>query len=169
MTTINQPARPNRWHIQMRRLDGTFDCYHALCDEGYARFVADWYRKRGHQVLGVVDGPWWLVEGRERCAPAGGWELMKFRKKPVVVEAMKFNGSRDSIQAICDWANRGADEPWVDYVTFDNSDRPREVLCHTLEGPLCVAEGDWVIKGTKGEFYPCKPDIFEATYEPADA
>jgi hypothetical protein len=37
----------------------------------------------------------------------------------------------------------------------------------TLEGILTVSEGDWIIKGVKGEFYPCKPDVFELTYEPA--
>ena len=38
---------------------------------------------------------------------------------------------------------------------------------HTLEGPLAISDGDWLIKGVRGEFYPCTPDIFAATYEPA--
>lgn len=40
--------------------------------------------------------------------------------------------------------------------------------CETLEGPLKVSPGDWIIKGVNGEFYPCKPDIFAATYDPVD-
>lgn len=41
------------------------------------------------------------------------------------------------------------------------------LVIHTLEGDLAASPGDWIIKGVKGEFYPCKPDIFEATYDPA--
>ena len=43
------------------------------------------------------------------------------------------------------------------------------IFIRTLEGEMTATQGDWIIKGVKGEFYPCKPDIFAATYEPADA
>ena len=89
----------------------------------------------------------------------------KYRKKPVVIEAMHFDGSEQKARAICDWANGFdlQDEPWVDYVS--QGDEPYDLLCHTLEGPLSVSKGDWVIRGIKGEFYPCKPDIFILTYD----
>lgn len=93
----------------------------------------------------------------------------KFRKKPVVIEAARFDGSRASIEAICRWANdcRLADEdPWITY-TFTGPDDVHDVLVDTLEGHMSVSPGDYVIKGVQGEFYPCKPGIFEATYEPA--
>ena len=74
---------------------------------------------------------------------------MKFRKKPVVIEATQ-------------WFKMG-DHPKV--FMGQLSDRPR---IDTLEGPMFVDVGDWIITGVKGEHYPCKPDIFEATYEPVN-
>jgi hypothetical protein len=75
----------------------------------------------------------------------------KFRKKPVVIEAVRFTGNFDEIEQ---------------FVGGDAEFRNGELLVATLEGPLRAANGDWIIKGIKGEFYPCKPDVFEATYEP---
>ncbi len=75
---------------------------------------------------------------------------MKFRKKLVVIEAEQFSGT--PIDGVCfenGLAAHSADGPHV----------------HTLEGWLKVSLGDWIIKGVKGEYYPCKPDIFEATYD----
>lgn len=88
---------------------------------------------------------------------------MKFRKKPVVIEAMQYDGSVKSISKICQWANDGADEPNIDFVS-QNGVTAFDVLVHTLERPMEASPGDWIIKGVKGEFYPCKPDVFEATY-----
>ena len=77
---------------------------------------------------------------------------MKFRKKPVVIEAVQFTG----------------EQPWPEGVYASSNPRERDTpVCWTLEGPLHVSVGDWIIRGVKGEFYPCKPDIFAATYEPA--
>jgi len=88
---------------------------------------------------------------------------MKFRKKPVVIDAYKFEG--DGIEAMnwagecCEGGARGENTLFI---------RLGEGLkITTLEGEMHVSEGDWIIRGVKGEFYPCKPDIFEATYEPA--
>lgn len=78
---------------------------------------------------------------------------MKFRKKPVVVEAVRFTVNFDEIEAFV-----GGDAEW----------RGGELVVATLEGPLRASPGDWIIKGIKGEFYPCKPDIFAQTYEPDD-
>jgi hypothetical protein len=78
---------------------------------------------------------------------------MKFRKKPVVIEAIRFNGNFDEIEK---------------FVGGDAEFRDGQLVVATLEGPLRAADGDWIIKGVKNEFYPCKPDIFAATYEPVE-
>lgn len=82
---------------------------------------------------------------------------MKFRKKPVVIEAVQFHGSKESANAIWKWMGRAT-------VNHDGGD----LLIETLEGVMRANPSDWIIKGVKGEFYPCKPDIFAATYEPAE-
>ena len=85
---------------------------------------------------------------------------MKFRKKPVVIEAMEFTGSPRVATQIIDWAL--ASDGTIRYHSG-----PRECLSiNTLEGTMTADVGDWIIRGVQGEFYPCKPDIFEATYEP---
>jgi hypothetical protein len=76
----------------------------------------------------------------------------KFRKKPLVIEAEQF------------WPDK---KPWPDGVFTHGDIGAPEWLIKTLEGWLRVSPGDWVITGVKGERYPCKPDIFEATYEQA--
>ena len=82
--------------------------------------------------------------------------MPKFRTKPVVIEAVQFNGHNDAeCLAFCPTA--------VDPVT-----RGPLLIIPTLEGDMQVSKGDWIIRGVKGEFYPCKPDIFAATYEPVD-
>ena len=74
---------------------------------------------------------------------------MKFRKKPVVIDAWKWEGKLS-----LDFSIPGA------RMTMDDA-----LVIKTLEGHMRCEIGDWVIRGVKGEFYPCKPDIFEATYE----
>jgi hypothetical protein len=79
---------------------------------------------------------------------------MKFIKKPVEVEAVQFDGrNHDSIADFC------APRPIKVGGNFT-------LLIPTLEGEMTANAGDWIIKGVQGEFYPCKPDIFEKTYEP---
>ena len=75
-----------------------------------------------------------------------------FRKKPVVIEAIQFRGNFDEIEV---------------FTGGDAEFRDGELVVATLEGPLRASPNDWIIKGVKGEFYPCKPDIFAATYDPA--
>lgn len=87
----------------------------------------------------------------------------KFRKKPVVIEAHRFDGSTTSLAAICHWMDGGEYiEPTM--VTRDI----RNLYIDTLEGEMIAKPGDYIIKGIQGEFYPCKPDIFDATYEEVD-
>jgi len=75
-----------------------------------------------------------------------------FRKKPVVIEAVQFVAANFADIEI--------------FVGGDAEFRDGELIVATLEGPLRAAPNDWIIKGVKGEFYPCKPDIFAQTYEP---
>jgi hypothetical protein len=85
----------------------------------------------------------------------------KFRKKPVVIEAIQFTGSnhRHVLSFIY---------PDMSEVGQSGAETMKlPVVVGTLEGDMTAAAGDWIIKGVKGEFYPCKPDIFDATYEPA--
>lgn len=79
----------------------------------------------------------------------------RFRKKPVEIEAIQFTGS--NITDI--WDAFGAD----DIYGPTEDDSCAYIL--TLEGKMRCAVGDWIIRGVQGEFYPCKPDIFEQTYE----
>jgi len=79
--------------------------------------------------------------------------MAQYRKKPVVIEAVRFTGadSRDEVVKFCPLAvwRMGADT----------------LTISTKEGLMTASVGDWIIRGVKGEFYPCKPDIFDATYE----
>lgn len=79
---------------------------------------------------------------------------MKVRKRPVEVEAIQWIGTPESDQAIKDFG--------CEFLRVGYSEK---LLINTLEGNITCSIGDWVIKGVKGEFYPCRSDIFEDTYE----
>ena len=81
--------------------------------------------------------------------------MQKFRKKPVVIEAIQFQ--LKNWFDIQNWSGEKAVMAQVD-------DKPVLQIA-TLEGTMTASLGDWIIKGIQGEFYPCKPDIFEQTYE----
>ena len=87
--------------------------------------------------------------------------MAKFRKKPVAIEAMQFDGSRESFDAIVAWSGATG---WV----YEPDSRYRGLVIPTLEGDMEASPGDWIIRGVKGELYPCKPDIFAATYDLVD-
>ncbi len=82
--------------------------------------------------------------------------MARYRKKPVVIDAEQFvsmayylgPSAAPNIEGVC-WCGKEGQYPHI----------------HTLEGIHRVSDGDWIITGVKGEKYPCKPDIFEATYE----
>ncbi len=81
--------------------------------------------------------------------------MAQYRKKPVVVEARQIDSANyDDMSDIVEWCNGVA-------VDHDG----HAIAIDTLEGRMFADPGDWIIRGVKGEFYPCKPDIFEATYE----
>lgn len=85
--------------------------------------------------------------------------MARYRKKPVVIEAEQF------------WPDK---KPWPEGVEaplvepHDEEAHYAHPFVQTLEGPLMCSPGDWIITGVKGERYPCKPDIFKATYEAVD-
>lgn len=77
---------------------------------------------------------------------------MKYRKKPVVVEAVRWTGNNH--KEVIDFAEN---KIWFDELG--------NIWIATLEGDMVAKKGDYIIKGVQGEFYPCKPDIFAETYE----
>ena len=86
---------------------------------------------------------------------------MEFRKKPVVIEAVQLRW--DTWSEMCDFAGVGK---LSDGKPEGKQDGEKiGLLIPTLEGLMAGKENDWIIKGVKGELYPCKPDIFEETYE----
>lgn len=88
---------------------------------------------------------------------------MKYRKKPVVIEAFRMG-----IDNRPDWFQDKVSEDKI--VTYENPFESFKTYCviSTFEGMMRGDYGDYIIKGIKGEIYPCKPDIFEETYEPAE-
>lgn len=104
---------------------------------------------------------------------------MKFRKKPVEIEAMRIeadddNRNADGSESFLD-PNREAIAKvsgWMLGHGFNQfrviNDGPFGIAITTLEGVMYASPGDWIIRGIQGEFYPCKADIFEASYEPVD-
>lgn len=92
--------------------------------------------------------------------------MPKFRKKPVVIEAFQITPeTRGDNKDWPNWLNEAWNKDFSEVGAF--YPLSTTLLIHTLEGSLVVSMGDWIIRGVKGELYPCKPDIFEATYEPA--
>lgn len=84
----------------------------------------------------------------------------KFRKKPIVIDAMQWDGTAEGATPVIDWiltTGQHAARYHEEYIAID-----------TLEGTMRATAGDWIIRGVQGEHYPCKPDIFAATYEPAN-
>lgn len=99
--------------------------------------------------------------------------MSKFRKKPVVIDAMQWTGA--NVQELTNFLAgfkvhvappNGEAECRTCIARFDYTVSPATVIIPTLEGDHTASAGDWIIRGIKGEFYPCKPDIFEMTYEP---
>ena len=104
--------------------------------------------------------------------------MSKFRKKPVVIEARQLPVYDDGADirvyldesiALAEWCGG------IGHMMLaDDEPSPQEgvdvtgphIVIQTLEGPHAALPGDWIIQGVQGEFYPCKPDIFDATYEP---
>ena len=86
--------------------------------------------------------------------------MSHYRKKPVVIEARQFlKGNGVDLAGWCGGIYDTIEKP------SDHSDVAHYIVIPTIEGNTTASIGDWIIRGVKGEFYPCKPDIFAATYE----
>lgn len=99
--------------------------------------------------------------------------VRRFRKKPMEVEAMQFTGGVECASPIIDWVLAGGGtaryHEHLPAEEFDDGkghpEEPEHLMIETLEGAMRGDLEDWIIRGVKGEFYPCKPDIFEASYD----
>jgi hypothetical protein len=97
----------------------------------------------------------------------------KYRKKPVEIEAFQF--TEEAMESY--YSDNWPDWLCAAFKNQERSDKARiwqknssdQWMCGTLEGPHEITFNDWIIQGVKGEIYPCKPDIFEMTYDPVDA
>jgi hypothetical protein len=78
--------------------------------------------------------------------------MARYRTKPVIIDAARFVNSGDTADVLTEWCG-------------GRVVRGPRIAIDTLEGTMYADPGDWIIRGVKGEFYPCKPDIFDATYE----
>ena len=85
---------------------------------------------------------------------------MKFRKKPIEVDAIQYNG--ENSEEIIEFATRFSSKRHIEEMT---DAKGNYLMVKTLQGYMAAPINDWIIKGVKGEFYPCKPDIFGQTYE----
>lgn len=100
--------------------------------------------------------------------------MARYRKKPVEIEAVQWDGTADGATRIIDWIlSSGATATYTcsnpDRCSETHGDTPHSISIRTLEGDMRADLRDWIIKGVQGEFYPCKPDIFAATYEAVEA
>lgn len=82
--------------------------------------------------------------------------MQRYRKKPIIIEAIQFDGTNGK-QIVESFINERTNAKYLPVANV--------ISLLTLEGELVANVGDWIIKGVKGEFYPCKPDIFEMTYD----
>jgi hypothetical protein len=89
---------------------------------------------------------------------------MKYRKKPVVIEAMQL--TETNMLDVISWINKDSPPSDKSVVLQDNS--TNSIIIRTLEGNMAAVVGDWIIKGVMGEYYPCRNDIFQATYSQAE-
>jgi len=101
--------------------------------------------------------------------------VQRYRKKPVEIDATQWDGSAEGATPIIDWMlDNDATARFHEAQTFiegpdGQPQQSARLFIDTLEGTMYASPSDWIIRGVQGEFYPCKPDIFAATYEPVAA
>lgn len=101
---------------------------------------------------------------RERLARTGN---VKFRKRPVVIEAFQYQAHGTARDNWPTWFHEAWEKPsQAKGAAYCRNDGELRTFITTLEGTHEVRVGDWIIRGIQGELYPCKSDIFDATYEP---
>lgn len=123
----------------------------------------DWFAEHHKLVMSAAE---YDKLYKERQDPK--MEVKTVQKKPVRVQAVHWEGDKETLDEICRWvndhpANKDKEDPTLSY-TYGEDEVPEDVQIWTLEGLHEVKPGDWIIKGVADEFYPCKPDIFDATY-----
>ena len=97
--------------------------------------------------------------------------IKKYRKKPVVIEALRWTGEPVNQREMHDFLTDTVGQEMKDagrhfHILMENGGcQVGTLVIHTLEGEMKASLGDWIIKGINGEYYPCKPDIFDKTYE----
>lgn len=101
------------------------------------------------------------------AVPLGSNLTWRYRKRPVVIEARQLGHDYDEDCDIIRWCGGQAVGDHDDVRAGGDAPPHAIVKIPTLEGPHYACPGDWIIRGVQGEFYPCKPAIFEATYERA--
>jgi len=88
---------------------------------------------------------------------------MKYKKKPTIIEAIQWDGS--NINEVIDFTK---DKSNIVVERHTYTQASARVIIHTLEGDMEASIGDYIIRGVKGEYYPCKPDVFDMTYDPVE-
>jgi len=131
--------------------------------QGIIRFARALLSRYGQAPAGDGD-----AHERELAAVSGQSAAL-FRKKPVTIEAIQWTGR--NLKEVIDFTGKHPRwhewfSTWEDYERHVQQDGQRFKI-FTLEGTMIAEPGDWIIRGVKGEHYPCKPDIFAATYEQA--
>lgn len=93
--------------------------------------------------------------------------MAKYRKKPVVIEAFQYDGDLKGKDGyyVPDWAVKAFEDGVIHFGSLKFDEPPCEMFIDTLEGTHHVSVRDYIIRGVNGELYPCKPDVFEKTYE----
>lgn len=94
--------------------------------------------------------------------------MPKYRKKPVVIEAFQYDGDLINSKGefyVPEWAQNAYNKEIIFFDSLTSESAPTELFIKTLEGIHRANVGDFIIRGINGELYPCKPDIFEKTYE----
>ena len=101
--------------------------------------------------------------------------MAHFRKKPVIIEAVQFedvtfgrSGNYSIFFGTQEDLPKWLRDALIDERVLPVSDEPPQLVVKTLEGEHFASPGDWIIRGVKGELYPCKPEIFAMTYDPVD-
>jgi hypothetical protein len=92
--------------------------------------------------------------------------MKKYKKKPIVIEAMQFTDSGSEQLKVSEWVEKNGSKLGL----YDGFYRKgiaswEKAFVDTLEGSMMVSIGDWIIKGVEGEFYPCKDSVFKKTYD----
>lgn len=93
--------------------------------------------------------------------------VQQYTKKPVTIEAVQWDGTANGAGPIIDWILAGGGTARFHEVNETANREHAEIAIDTLEGVITASPGDWIIRGVQGEFYPCKPEIFEQTYSAA--